>query len=243
MARSAPSPRSADAWLRFLTLSIAAAPTPALAGAWIAPEGGQEIVTAAVGVHERDGAFAEGSAYFELPTSSENVSFVAAPWYVRGGDDADDEGWRAEATLGLKAALVRARQGAMAVQGGLVWQSEPGQGCGEAGIEARWLGGVNFGRRGTAFLNLEAAARAQEGGCESRRYDVTAGYQPREGWLALAQVFVDERFEGEPEVQGQISLVRLGSQGRGIQVGVRARLDGEATEGALVLGLWGRPIR
>ena len=45
----------------------------------------------------------------------------------------------------------------------------------------------------------------------------------------------------EENVKVQVSLVRLGEAGAGLQLGVRARLDGEDAEPALIVGFWGRP--
>lgn len=214
------------------------APAPASAGAWIAPEGGQEIWTNAAG-KRGDVGFVESSIYWEMPVG-DDVSFVSSSW-IEQGLGAGDEDWRAEASLGVKASVFRTERAVMAVQAGAVWLSAPEDECGEAGAEVRWLGGMSFGERGRGFVNLEAAARTQEGGCAGERFDVTAGYRPHEDWLAMAQVFTDAPRDGETALQGQITLVRFGTEGRGLQFGVRTRLDGGAREGALVLGFWGRP--
>lgn len=215
------------------------APTPALAGAWIAPKEGQEIWTSAAGQDESGALFSESALYLEAPTS-ERWAVVVAPW-VEQGETVSLEGWRAEATFALKHALMRNRHGAMAVQAGAVWRSDPSFGCGEAGAEARWMGGLSFGRSGRGFVNVEAAARLEEGGCWGERFDLTAGFRTGENWLAMAQVFTDAPRDGRTVLLGQASLVRFRSEGRGIQVGLRMRLDGEALEPALVLGFWGRP--
>lgn len=213
-------------------------PASAHAGAWIAPKGGQEIWTNAAG--QRDGVNVfETSAYYEIPTN-DTVAVVAAPW-VEQADDLGDDGWRAEATLGLKTALIRNDRGAMALQAGAVWTSDPDRGCGEAGAELRWLGGVSFGPQGRGFLNLEAAGRVQDGGCPSQRFEFTAGYRPDQRWLAMGQVFLDAPREGDQAVKVQLSLVRFGTEGQALQFGIRTRLDGGASETAFVLGFWGRP--
>jgi hypothetical protein len=145
--------------------------------------------------------------------------------------------WRADATLGGKQTLFRDEDTAMAVQAGALWISHPGQGCGEGGAELRWLGGQAF--EDGAFLNIEAAARVLDGGCAGQRIDITAGRRFAGNWLALGQVFFDAPHEGEDSVKAQISLVRFGENGRGRQLGLRARIDGEAPEPAIVLGFWG----
>lgn len=210
-------------------------PAPAAAGAWIAPAGGQEIVTSGVG--ERDEAlFYESSAYYEAPLGDDD-SLVFAPWGETNYDTVD--GWRAEATLALKHAFYRDGRNVMAVQAGALWVSHPEAGCSEGGAEVRWLGGRSFGD--TGFINVETAARALSGGCEAGRAEITAGYRPSANWLTMGQVFVDAPAEGDETIKVQFTVVRFSRSGRGLQLGVRARVDGGALEPTLVLGFWGRP--
>ncbi|HEX8902986.1 hypothetical protein [Vitreimonas sp.] len=229
--------RPRTAWVRYLGVLAALAPAPASAGAWIAPEGGQEIWSNVLG--ERDEvSFFETSAYWEMPFG-EQMSFVAAPWVEQNYDSQD--GWRAEATLSLKQALFRGDEWAVAVQAGALWNSHPALNqCGEAGAELRFLVGSSLPAEG-AFVNLEAATRALEGGCESERFDFTAGYRPSHDWLLMGQVFLEAAREGDEAVKAQFTLVRFGDSGRGIQFGLRNRIDGGARETALVIGLWGAP--
>jgi hypothetical protein len=211
------------------------APAPAIAGAWIAPEGGQEIWTSVAG--ERAGlSFFESAGYLEAPLGP-NDAIVAAPWVETNYDTTD--GWRAEATLSFKHALHRGEDSAMAIQAGALWMSHPNAGCSEGGVELRWLGGRNIGER--SFLNLEAAARALEGGCAGARIELTAGYRPGERWLGMAQLFYDGPLDGDESVKAQLTLVRFSDRGRAIQIGVRARVDGEDPEPALIVSFWGRP--
>jgi hypothetical protein len=214
------------------------APTPAFAGAWFVPEDGEEIWTNVAG-ERGDLEYFETSAYWEIPLA-ERTAFVATPWVEQAADSAD--GWRAEATFGFKRALMRGDHGAMALQAGAVWTSAPDAACGEASAELRWLGGVNFGA-GKGFVNLEAAGRAGEGGCSDGRFDLTAGYKPNEHWLGMAQLFVDAPSWGEPALKAQFTLVHFSDDDRGIQIGLRARLDSDDHEPALVLGFWGKPGR
>jgi hypothetical protein len=141
--------------------------------------------------------------------------------------------------VGVKRAIFRDESTVMALQAGAFWMSHPSEGCGEGGAEFRWLGGRSVGE--TGFINLEAATRLLEGGCEGERVDLTLGYRPARNWLGMAQLFFEAPREGEESLKAQITLVRFGESGRGIQLGVRTRLDGGAQEPALVLGLWGRP--
>ncbi len=212
---------------------------PAYAGAWIAPEGGQEIVTTVVG-ERNELRFYESAAYWEVPLGVGD-SVVAAPWLEQNYESFD--GWRAEATLGWKHAIRRDGGIVMAVQAGALWISHPPLGCSEGGAELRWLGGRAF--ENGAFLNAEAATRMLDGGCGGERLDLTAGARFADNWLAMGQVFIDMPREGRGEdyVKAQVSLVRFGESGRGIQLGVRARVDGGGAEPALVLGFWGRPGR
>jgi len=215
-------------------LAAAAHAGRAEAGAWPAPEEGQQILTTAVGVRDGYGVF-ESSAYWEAPVAPA-TSLLIAPWSEAAPDL--ESGWRGEAVVGVKRAVFRDDERVMALQGGLYWRSDPPADCGEGGVEARWLGGRSFGRSG--FANLEVAGRALDEGCPSIRLNLSAGYRPRENWLAMGEIFYDAPREGDESLKIQLSLVRFGDDGGGIQVGFRSRLDGNA-ETALVIGLWGRP--
>lgn len=210
-------------------------PAPAFAGAWVAPEGGQQITSSIVG-ERNELRFYETSVYWETPVGSEG-SIVAAPWVERNYDTFD--GWRAEAVVGYKRALLRDGGTVIAVQGGALWASHPDEGCSEGGAELRGLMGHAFANG--AFFNAEAAARELEGGCGGQRFELTLGYHPRENWLAMGQVFTDDTRDHEETVKAQLTLVRFGRSGRAIQLGVRARVDDGLQEPALVLSLWGRP--
>lgn len=208
-------------------------PAPASAGAWIAPVDGQEIWTSLVG--QRDELyFYEGSTYWETP-ADEDTSAVFSTWVEQNYETED--GWRGEAVVGAKQTLFRDDEIIVAAQAGLLWSSHPSADCGEGGVEARFLGGMSYREGG--FLNVEIAARALEGGCGGERIDVTAGTRFAGNWLAMGQVFVDSPHEGEETVKAQISLVRFGDEGRGVQVGLRARIDDGVQEPALVIGFWG----
>lgn len=224
---------SRTAGLRLLSLLAALAPAPANAGAWIVSEEGQSIWTNHVG-ERNELTFYESATYWETP-ADERTSVLLNSWVEQSYDTAD--GWRAEGTLGVKRTIFRDDETVMALQAGALWISHPPIGCGEGGAEARWLGGRSFGDN--AFLNVEVATRALEGGCGGERIDVTGGARFARNWMALGQVFLDAPHEGEETVKAQVSLVRFGENGRGIQLGVRARIDGGAEEPALVLGFWG----
>lgn len=225
--------------LRFLTLTAALlSPAYAHAGAWIAPEHGQSIDNAAVTSRE-DGAVYEVSAYIEVPIAA-RISTVATGWGEWAAADAT-AGSRSEATLAVKYAILRTEHAAMAVQAGAIWNINPNEGCSEGGAEVRWLGGMNLPNR--SFANLEIAARGLEGGadCLGSRMELSLGRQFNSRWLGMGQAFVDSPLDGDDSVKVQASLVRFGADGRrGIQFGIRARLDGGAPEPALVLGLWRR---
>lgn len=228
---------SSTAGLRLLSLVAALTPAPANAGAWIAPADGQHIWTSLVGQRE-ELPYYEGSSYLEQPVAGGTA--VMMSWWMETNYDTED-GWRADATLGGKRTLFRDEDTVMALQAGALWISHPADGCGEGGAELRWLGGQSY--EGGAFLNVEAAARVLDGGCGGERIDVTGGRRFAENWLALGQVFFDAPHQGEDSVKAQLSLVRFGENGRGIQVGLRARIDGGAEEPAIVVGFWGPAAR
>lgn len=237
MAGIAQKTQSAAAGLRQLGLALALLPAPACAGAWIAPER-QSIWTEVAGARD-EVFFSESALYLETPIA-QRASVVFSPWVTQDpaqGGTLDALRW--EAALGAKQEVLRGERYVMAVQAGAIWYSDPEPRCSEAGLEARWLGGASFAE-GRGFANLEAARRASEGGCDATRVDLTLGYRPGENWLGMAQIFADRR-TGEPAVRMQLSVVRFGRGGRGLQLGVRARLDEGAGEPAIVLGFWGRP--
>lgn len=194
----------------------------------------QEIWTNVAG--ERDGLrFYESSTYWEEPVG-DDAAWVVAPWVEQ--NQTLPEGWRAEALIGFKQTLLEYGRSVLAVQGAGVWVSEPASACDQGGGELRLLGGRSFGE--TGFVNLEVAERALSGGCRGQRFDLTLGYRPTENWMSLAQVFVDQPVDGADTLRGQVSLVHFNRRGRGLQIGLRARLDGES-EAALVLGFWAAP--
>ncbi|MBY0564436.1 MAG: hypothetical protein K2P58_09630 [Hyphomonadaceae bacterium] len=226
--------RPSVAGLRYLAaIAVSLTPAPACASAWIAAES-QEIWTNVAGSRD-DLRFYESAAYWEEPIG-DAAAIVVSPWVEQNQTSA--EGWRAEALFGLKHKLVEQERTVVAVQASGVWASEPAGGCDEGGGELRVLGGRSFGE--TGFVNVEAATRALSGGCRGERLDLTLGYRPFTNWLGMAQIFADRPLDGDDAVRGQLSLVRFGESGRGVQIGVRARLDGEA-ETAVVLGFWGAP--
>lgn len=212
-------------------------PACAHAGAWVAPKGGQSIFNAVVS-ERNDAAVYESSTYIETPIN-DRWSVVAVPWGEYDQSNLEEPS-RGETTFGVKRALIRDERGAMAIQVSALWVTNPQEGCSEGGVEARWLGGLNLPRR--AFVNLELAGRALDGGCGGGRADLTYGLQPNDHWLVMGQVFADAPLDGEETFKAQFSLVRFVRDGRlGVQLGARVRLDGEAPEPALVLGVWRRP--
>ncbi len=213
----------------------ALAPTQAQAGAWLAADE-ETILTQTIGQRD-DRAYYETGLYYEH-AFDERMALIASPW-ARSDETDHGQRWRGEAQVALKAEVYRSDRAAMALQGGAVWASQDEPGCGEAGLELGWSGGVSFGEKGAGFANIDAAARLAEGGCAGERLDITAGYRPDRHWLGMAQVFVDEVRFGEAGVKAQLSVARFGDDGAGLQVGVRAGLDGDA-EPALMIGLWRR---
>jgi hypothetical protein len=216
-----------------LALASAAHAAPAAAGAWLAPEEGQEIITSTAGKRNGYTTF-ESSAYWEAPLA-EGVTGVIAPWSESAADL--ESGWRGEAIVGIKRAIFRDDENVMALQTSAFWRSDPPGDCGEGGLETRLLAGRGIGG---GFLNVEIAARVLDEGCPAGRLNISAGYRPHERWLAMGEIFYETPREGSESLKLQVSVVRFGRDGRGIQVGLRTRLDG-AAETALVLGMWGRP--
>lgn len=237
MAGAAAETRPSFAGVRLLGAIAGLAPAPAAASAWIAPEG-QLIWNEFAGARD-ERLYLESSAYLEAPTSRD-FAFVASGW--AGSDDPIGTGWdglRGEAALGVKKAVAEGPRHALAVQATAVWRSDAEAGCSEVGAEARFMGGTSFGE-GRGFVNLEAGVRSFGGGCTTGRYELAVGYRPTPRLMTLAQIYADDT-TGDEAVRAQLSLVRFGEDERiGFQIGVRARVDGEDAEPALVLGLWMR---
>lgn len=208
---------------------------PAFAAAWIAPENGQEIVTTGYGQRADGVQVVESDIYLEEPFSR-RASWVVQPRFENATDLPD--GWRGEASAGVKAQLLRRRDAVVAAQAAALWRSEPDAGCGGGGGEIRGLGGRSW-EEGTRFVNIEAAYQLYEGGCGRRRAEISAGVRSRERWMGLGQAFVDET-EERATVRAQVSVVRFGAEDRGVQVGLRLRVDGSEREPMLVVGLWRR---
>jgi hypothetical protein len=91
------------------------------------------------------------------------------------------------------------------------------------------------------FVNVELAERVLSGGCTDQRVELTAGAHAGPHWMGLAQVFVDGPDYGDETVKAELSLVHFDDHGRGVQVGVRDRIDGGEHEFALVLAFWTEP--
>jgi hypothetical protein len=209
---------------------------PAEAGAWIAPKGGQRITTELAG--QRDERFYSESSYYLEAPFDEDISLVASPWLGQNPESYGMDALRWEVTLAGKVAVRRDERSVMAVQAGVVWNSEPLAECAEAALELRWLAGRSIGQR--SFANVEIAERASDEGCGGERLDVTLGRRFDERWLGLGQIFIDQPRFGDGSAKLQMSLVRFGADDTGVQIGFRARVDGEELEPALVLGFWGR---
>jgi hypothetical protein len=194
---------------------------------------GQEIWSATDGVRA-GAAFSETDAYWERALTP-RFGVVIQP-HVDVGGEYGDPGWRGEAVVSGKYQLYRGARGAIALQAGPTWTSEPARGCGEGGGEARALAGRGLAN---AFINLEAAYRAQAGGCAHGRFDMTVGWKPTGQWLGLAQVFIDQDLKLGAVTKAQASIVRFSRNGKGLQIGIRVRLDrGGGDERALVVGWW-----
>lgn len=231
--------RSGLAGLRLLGVLAAFAPAPASAGAWIVTEGPQHIATEVLGQRGEDEVvYSEIADYWELPVDNRS-SVVFAPWVEAARDI--DRGQRGEAVVAYKRLIFSNGGTAMAMQAGAFWQSEPGEGCSEGGVELRWLGGTSFDE-GAGFVNMEVAERALEGGCSHAKLDVTVGYHASPHWMGMGQVFTEQSWLGDESVKAQLTVVHFGRNPRaGTQVGLRVRLDGGEPEPALVLAFWSQP--
>lgn len=184
-------------------------------------------------------SYYETSGYLEAPITR-NDSVVISPWLIQDYID-DENGWRAEATVGVKHVITHTEHTVTAVQASALWVSDPPAHCQEGGAEVRALAGVNLPHN--SFVNAEVAERILSGGCTDQRAEITAGIHAGRHWMGLAQVFVDGPQYGDETVKAQLSLVHFDNRGHGIQVGIRNRIDGGEDELALVVSFWTEPGR
>jgi len=210
----------------------------ARAGAWI-PAQDQAIHTEVLGAREGR-AFAESQFRYERPFGRRNA-LIAQPWAEA---DVQSGFTRGEVEAGLKRVLLRSGNTIVSAQASALWRGERFvTRCVGAGGEVRGLAGTAFGD-GRGFLNIEAAGRLLEGGCRAQRFEVSAGWRAGPRWMGLAEGFVyDPRGSVDPSVKAQMSVVRMGAEGRGLQVGLRVNVDGGEAAPALVVGFWSAPRR
>lgn len=239
MARSEWGRGAPRRWGLAAAAAASACPGAAAAGAWSAPPGGREIWTTVDGVRGGQ-AFSENEIYLEQRIKP-GWAGVAQPRVEFGPAYRSDQpnGWRGEAGVSLKRAVLERDGLALALQAGPTWSSGPAPGCAEGGAEARVLAGAS---RPEAFVSAEAALRAQGDGCARGRFDLTGGWRPRPLWLGLAQVFLDQDLEQGAAVKVQMSVVKFERSGAALQLGVRFRADSDGPgERALVISTWRGP--
>lgn len=125
---------------------------------------------------------------------------------------------------------------AAALSAGAVYSAYGG--CVGQGGEARAALGRTFGpsRRPAGFASFEAAYRAA-GGCGGLKTEFTIGYRPEHKWLLLAKAYGDRAVHGTDTLKVQVSAVRFGPR-RGIELGVRVRVNGGDPEPALIASVW-----
>ena len=208
-----------------------AAPGAAHAGAWVTA--GEDRTISTVG-YARDGDVATvESDVFTEKAMGNRFALVGHTFFAQDtlGQAVD------EADIDAKVLGYRGRRLVAAAQLGVTWRSQPEPGCTETGVEARALAGISS-RTGKSFLNGETAIR-YAGGCPHVRYELTAGWRPRERWLGLGQIFVDDDLAYGASIKAQAGLVRFSRKGRGLQISLRARIDeGSVIEPTIILGYW-----
>ncbi|KAF0180986.1 MAG: hypothetical protein IV086_17555 [Hyphomonadaceae bacterium] len=205
------------------------------AGAWVAPNGDRTIVGAAYGETE-EASTVETDLFIEAPLNS-RISVVANHWSQTVTTFEGTETGN-ESVLSGKYRLLRGDRSVVSVQGGVVWDSRASGECGEWGGEARLLVGAAT-RSGRVFVSGELGARTQGNDCVHARYDLTVGVKPHRRLLGLVQVFVDDDLIYGETLKAQASAVVFERNDRGVQLGVRMRLDaGEFIEPTILLSYW-----
>lgn len=235
----------------FVVLSTA---TPTLASPWLVSH--QEI--AWIGFSEGETSrIVETGAMKEQGLGKGRLALISEVWRQGGGD-----GVAHRSALALKVKAHHGPRWAVSAQAGPLYGADAGGGCAGAGGEVRAGVGRSFGtglgrgverslgriagqarrlRSGAVFGALELAYRAQ-GGCAHALREATIGYEPEHKWLLLGQAFEDRDLHGTETVKVQISAVRF-RRARGVQVGVRVRVDGADPEPAVIIGVWRRERR
>jgi hypothetical protein len=200
----------------------------ARASPWIGGE--RAIASHAIGA--LDGSpFQEAGLHAELGWPRERVAIVL-DGYVR--TSADHE--QTAASVLVKHSVLSRGRWALSTSAGPAFAS--GDLCAGGGGEARGPLGRSIGRgaRPNAFAAIELTAR-EVIGCRALKGELTLGYQPGERWLLLAKSFSDQPRHGTDTLKVQISAVRLGAR-RGVEFGLRARVDGADPEPAFVVSIW-----
>lgn len=236
MAGPAPQTRSHAAWLRRLGfLAALGAPAVAEAGPWVAPDGDRTIVGAAY-TETDEVSIVETELFIEAPLAA-RISVVANHW-SQTATDFEGTNTRNESVVSIKYRVMSGDRSVLAVQTGAVWDSRAAGDCGEWGGESRLLAGAAT-RGGRFFVSAEAGARVQGEDCVRARYDFTLGAKPHKRLLGLAQVFLDDDLRYGETLKAQASLVAFERGGRGLQLGVRVRIEEEEViEPTLLLSYW-----
>lgn len=236
MAGSAAQARSHFAWLRRVgLLAVLGAPGIAEAGPWVAPDGDRTIAGAAY-TETDEASIIETELFIEAPLGG-RVSVVANHW-SETASTFDGTETRSESVVSGKYRVLSGDRSVVSLQSGVVWDSAASGGCGEWGGEGRVLAGAAT-KGGRYFASVEAGARIQGEDCVHARYELTLGAKPHRRVLGLAQVFVDDDLAYGETLKAQASLVVFERSGRGLQLGVRVRFDGnDVIEPTIVLSYW-----
>jgi hypothetical protein len=201
------------------------------AGAWVAAEGGRSITSLG---YTQDGPLRgyETDVFIEQPLN-DRFAAVAQTYYAQ-----DNFGRVNDETQAAIKGVIARRGGLIAAgQLGVTYDSIPQERCDRVGGEARALVGYAT-RSGRSYVNFESAFR-YAAGCPHVRYELTLGTRPAEGWLLLGQVFADDDLKFDESLKIQAGAVRFGRRERGVQLSVRATLDGTSViEPTLILGYW-----
>lgn len=178
----------------------------------------------------------ETDLFIEVPLGA-RVSVVANHW-SQIANTFEGSSTRNESVLSGKYRLMSGDRSVVSLQSGIVWDSGAAGECGEWGGDARVLAGAAT-RGGRYFASAELGARVQGNDCVHARYELTLGAKPHKRILGLAQVFVDDDLTYGETLKAQASLVAFERSGRGLQLGVRVRFDGnDVIEPTLVLSYW-----
>lgn len=146
---------------------------------------------------------------------------------------------RSEVAVAAKWAAQR-RSLALSASAGPVWASAGMGGCAGWSAEGRLALGRGFDwGRASGFAEAVSGYRGGAGACGQAKLDINFGFRATPDYLWLGQGFFFADRHASDTFKVQASGVKVLRDGSGLQLGVRAVVDGgRFSDPALVIGFW-----